>query len=59
MTEVNYIGGRQTDWEAIEKGAQYSIDDDIIKYWFQNYRIKSQTTEQRAVNRLKGRFASI
>lgn len=32
LTEVNYIGGRQNDWAAIEKGDKYSIDDSIIKY---------------------------
>ena len=32
LTEVNYIGGRKSDWDAIEKGSNYSIDDSIIKY---------------------------
>ncbi len=32
LTEVNYIGGRKSDWDAIEKGSNYSIDDSIIEY---------------------------
>ena len=31
LTEINYIGGRKSDWDAIEKGSSYLTDDSIVK----------------------------